>query len=71
MLTCDFNKVALQVYENHTLAWVFSSKFAAYFQNTFSQKHLWVTASIFYTMAAGYSAASAINYISFSLFHFT
>ena len=25
---------------NHTLAWVFSCKFAAYFQDTFSQKHL-------------------------------
>ena len=24
---------------------VFSSKFAAYFQNTFSQEHLWVFAS--------------------------
>ena len=26
------------------LAWVFSCKFAAYFQNTFSQEHLWKTA---------------------------
>ena len=31
----DFNKIALQLYLNHTSAWVFSSKFAAYFQNTF------------------------------------
>ena len=31
----DFNKVALQLYWNHTLAWVFSCKFAAYFQTTF------------------------------------
>ena len=30
MPKCDFNKVA-----NHTSAWVFSCKFAAYFQNTF------------------------------------
>ena len=36
MPKCDFNKVALQFYWNHTLAWAFSSKFAAYFQNTFS-----------------------------------
>ena len=28
-----------------TSAWVFSFKFAAYFQNTFSQERLWVTAS--------------------------
>ena len=46
MPKCGFNKVALQLYWNHTLAWMFSSKFAAYFQNTFSQEHLWTTASI-------------------------
>ena len=33
MPKCDFNKVA------------FSCKFAAYFQNTFFQEHLWVAAS--------------------------
>ena len=44
-LKCDFNKVALQLYWNYTSAWMFSCKFAAYFQNSFSQKHLWVTAS--------------------------
>ena len=33
---CSFNKVANW---NHTPAWVFSRKFAAYFQNTFSQEH--------------------------------
>ena len=26
---------------NHPSAWVFSCKFAAHFQNTFSQEHLW------------------------------
>ena len=36
MLQCDFNKVALQFYFNHTSAWVFSCKPAEYFQNTFS-----------------------------------
>ena len=36
MPKCDFNQVAKQLYRNHTLAWVFSRKFAAYFQNTFS-----------------------------------
>ena len=34
--TCDFNKVAKQIYWNHTVAWVFFCKLAAYFQNTFS-----------------------------------
>ena len=31
----DFNYVAFQLYWNHTTAWVFSCKFAAYCQNTF------------------------------------
>ena len=46
MSKCDFNKVTLELYWNHTLAWVFSFKFAAYFQSTFSQEHLWVNASV-------------------------
>ena len=29
-------KVALQLYRNRTLAWVFSCKFAGYFQTTYS-----------------------------------
>ena len=41
MAKCNFNKVAKQLYWNHTLAWVFSWKFAAYFQNIFSQEQLW------------------------------
>ena len=36
MPKCDFNKVALQLYWNRTSPWVFSCKFATYFQNTFS-----------------------------------
>ena len=40
-----FNKVAKQLYWNHTLAWVFFCKFAAYFQDTFSEEHLWTAAS--------------------------
>ena len=47
MPKCDFSKVALQLYWNQTSAWVFSCKFAAYFQNTFSKEQLWVVASIF------------------------
>ena len=38
----EINK--LQLYWNRTSAWVFC-KFASYFQNTFSQEHLWVAAS--------------------------
>ena len=30
MPKCDFNKVALQLYRNRTLAWLFSCKSAAY-----------------------------------------
>ena len=41
MPKCDFNKVAKQLYWNHTSAWVFSYKFVAYFQNTvFLRTHL-------------------------------
>ena len=35
ILKCNFNKVALQLYWNRTLEWVFSCKFTVYFQNTF------------------------------------
>ena len=35
VLKCDFIKVVKQLYWNHTSAWVFSCKLAAYFQNTF------------------------------------
>ena len=34
--TCDFNKVALELYWNRTLAWMFSCNFSEYFQNIFS-----------------------------------
>ena len=37
---CDLNKIAWQFYWNHTLAWLFSCKFAAYFQNTFYKNTL-------------------------------
>ena len=46
-----FNKVAglvaKQLYWNRTSAWVFRCKFAAYFEDTFSQEHLWMTASTY------------------------
>ena len=37
MPKCDFNKIAKQLYRNHTSARVFC-KFAAYFQNIFFVK---------------------------------
>ena len=49
MPKCNFNKVALQLYWNHTSAWMFSCKFSAYFQNTFSQEHHWMPASVFHS----------------------
>ena len=47
MPKCDFNNIAKQLYWNHTSAWVFFCKFAAYFQNTFYSEHLWTAASEF------------------------
>ena len=38
MPKCNFNKVK-QLYSNRTSAWVFSCKFAAYFQNTFPKNN--------------------------------
>ena len=35
----------MQLYWNHTFAWVISCKFTVFLQNTFSEKHLWRTAS--------------------------
>ena len=46
MSKCGFNKIALQFCRNRTSAWLFSYKFAAYFQNTFSQEHIWTAASV-------------------------
>ena len=31
----DFDKVAKQLYQNHTSAWIFYCKFPVYFQNNF------------------------------------
>ena len=45
MPKCDFKILALQLYWNYASSWVFSCKFAAYFQNTFAEEHLRGTAS--------------------------
>ena len=42
---CDLNKVAKQLYWDHTSAWVFSCKFTSYFQSTFFTEHLRATNS--------------------------
>ena len=43
MQKCDFSNVANQFYWNHTVAWVFSYKFAGYLQKRCSDEHLWGT----------------------------
>ena len=74
MPMCVFNKVAQQFYSNHTSALVFSCKFAAYFQNTFSQEHLWVAASdispsegtcCYMMRVSGYMNSVDVHYDSF------
>ena len=42
-----YRRTHMQKCNFRTLAWVFSCKFAAYFQNTFSQEHLRRAASAF------------------------
>ena len=54
MSKSDFNKVAKQLYWNHTPSWVFSCKSAVYFQNIFLQEHLWRAASEFNSMTKTY-----------------
>ena len=53
MPKCDFNKVVLQLYWNHTLAWLLSCKFAAYFQNNFLKNaSVWLLLKrLFYSVA--------------------
>ena len=54
MPNCDFNRVALQLYWNHTSVWVFSCKFAAYFQNIFPYEHLCRATSVFRILSGIY-----------------
>ena len=52
MQNCDFKKFVLQLYRNHTFAWLLSCTFAAlcrtpaYLQNTFLEEHLYGTAFV-------------------------
>ena len=73
MPKCDFNKVAKQLYWNHTSAWVFSCKFAAYLQNIFSKEHLWMAASVFLISDSPFRFSTVANnqkafYIAFICF---
>ena len=43
---CDFNNVAKQFCWNLTSAWVFSCKFANYFENMFLEENFWETAFV-------------------------
>ena len=52
---CDFNEFAKQLYWNHTSAWVLSCRFAAYFQNNFSEEHLWRAASVMFQITELFS----------------
>ena len=45
LVTSYFYVEAAEWVEMFRSRWVFSSTFAAYFQNTFSKEHLWVAAS--------------------------
>ena len=67
MPKCDFIKVALQFYWNRTPAWVFSCRFAVFFQDTFSKEHLWVAASVFYLKASPYKRNCADSLRLFQL----
>ena len=57
--------VALQLYWNHTSAWVFSCKFAAYFQNTF------YTQKMFEWLFLIFSAAFFLSSNILTLNHFS
>ena len=62
MPKCDFNKIALQLYWNHASAWVLSCKFVAYFQNTFSQEHVWTAASDTCCVTWYYAITSSLTF---------
>ena len=70
MPKCDSKKVAKQLYCNHTSAWVFSYKFAAYFQNTFSQEHLWTAAFGTQEFFRNFESVGNRAYFSHLLFFF-
>ena len=65
-LLCNLLKVAFQHYWNHTSAWTFPCKLAAYFQDNFLWKHLWRAASVLFqavTMHAPWKLQDSKLYI--------
>ena len=67
MLKCEFNKVALQLYLNHTAAWLFSCKFAASFQKLLLRTSL---DGCFQSCIKETSQYSPIGYLSYSYYLF-
>ena len=57
----DFNKATLQLYWNNTSAWVFSCKYAAYFQSTFLDEHLWSVATSVFNCRPIFGSYEEIN----------
>ena len=57
-------KLKKQLYWNYTSTWLFSFKFAAYFQNTFSEAHLWRVASECLCWQIEYTSDLAIKCIA-------
>ena len=65
---CEFRKVVNQLYWNHTSAWVFSCKFAAYLQNSCFDEHLWgkTSASFYSTCLQNISIGIPVKFGLFS-----
>ena len=75
----DIKKVSLQFFWNHTSAWVFSCKFAAYFPKIFFLEHLWMAASasnrqinilLYHRTIFIVSVVKFVCYSKISYFHF-
>ena len=64
MPKCDFNKVARQLYWNHTSAWVFSCKFAANFRTHFLKN----TSGGLLLALLWYNTSSIKNYLIVRIF---
>ena len=59
----------MQLYWNYTSAWVISSKFAAFLQNTFSEEHLWRVASGHYNKKHTISCLLSLSSVIVYQFH--
>ena len=63
---------AMRLYWNHTSAWMISSKFAAFLQNTISEEHLWRAASghLYYNTKHTVSRFLSLSAVIIHQFHF-